>query len=409
MANRADDVLLNNGILPTVKVMITVGVGAIGLYAASTLVLQSAIATASIGLIVAIAALLGGGLLGFLFGIPRTLQAEAAPLPASGNGHNGNGTSYRPNTNLEQISDWLTKMLVGIGLIEIHPIADNVSDLARKVADSIGGDGAHVFAFGLLVYFSICGFLLGYLWTRLFLPVAFRHSDDAAISVLTTEVNDLKLQFTHVGSHVDAIKQQTEIDAEAINIVERQLRAGPDAPVPAQAELDDVIGRASPSTKMHVFYQAQRLRTSTWRDEKSTMERTIPLFRALIACDTKDRFHRNHGQLGFALKDKLDPSPEDLREAEHALTKAIEIRGDWHHKGFVLYEFNRAVCRMMLDSAFREERRSPAAVRKAIEDDLEAAQTSKWLAGSVIPGDEPIQKWLTLNRPARALPMRRSA
>ena len=47
-----------------------------------------------------------GGVLGFLFGIPRTSEAAAT---------RGVELQHLPNTNLEQISDWLTKVLIGVG------------------------------------------------------------------------------------------------------------------------------------------------------------------------------------------------------------------------------------------------------------------------------------------------------
>ncbi len=55
-----------------------------------------------------------GFLVGFLFGIPRVLQGEDV-LP-------GQQPEYRQrvNTNLEQISDWLTKIIVGLGLVELR-------------------------------------------------------------------------------------------------------------------------------------------------------------------------------------------------------------------------------------------------------------------------------------------------
>ncbi len=56
--------------------------------------------------IVGTAAWLAGTVLGFLFGVPRVRAAEPvsdADIPQ---------TSVVPNTNLEQISDWLTKIIV---------------------------------------------------------------------------------------------------------------------------------------------------------------------------------------------------------------------------------------------------------------------------------------------------------
>ncbi len=58
------------------------------------------------------ASMLGGGLFGFLFGIPRSLQAQKDEVAASGREPAAEKPSgYGPNTNLEQISDWLTKIL----------------------------------------------------------------------------------------------------------------------------------------------------------------------------------------------------------------------------------------------------------------------------------------------------------
>lgn len=403
MTRNASDILFHNGILLTVKVIIAIGLGCIAVHALSLWDGQKATVALSVGVTIALAALLCGGLLGFLFGIPRTLQNDRAPEQPPGGEDAGqvgstNGTSYHANTNLEQISDWLTKILVGVGLTQIHAIAGRVEAVSQVAATAIGaGAGAQVFVVALIIYFAVCGFLLGYLWTRLYLTAAFRLFDDASLSALSSEVQDLKDQFTVVDSDLDAMKRQAEIDGEAINLLERQLRAGPDAPKPTQSELEEIICKASPNTRVYVFYQAQQLRTETWRSDKLTMERSIPIFRALIASDVAQRFHRNYAQLGYALKDKLDPSPEDLVEAEEALGRAIRIRGDWRERGFVLYEFNRALCRIMLDSAFRGGRRSQAGVRRAIEADLEAARNSNWLRTTVIPNDETIQRWLALN------------
>ena len=79
----------------------------------------------------ALACLASGGIIGFLFGIPRVLQDINAPTIMPKNNEedkdsaNTSKSSYRMqvNTNLEQISDWLTKIIVGVGLIELRRFA----------------------------------------------------------------------------------------------------------------------------------------------------------------------------------------------------------------------------------------------------------------------------------------------
>ena len=144
-----------------------------------------AFAVISVALMVAAAALLSGGLLGFLFGVPHTegrevgqsgptTEGEAFGLPSD----RGLLTSYRPNTSLEQISDWLTKILVGVGLVEIKVIPGKLTSLAAYIAKGMGtGEGAEAFALSLVIYFTACGFVFGFLWARLYLVRLFREGD----------------------------------------------------------------------------------------------------------------------------------------------------------------------------------------------------------------------------------------
>lgn len=127
-----------------------------------------------------------GFLIGFLFGIPRTLQArndDAPTQPKSNNEKNdeenalGRGFGQRVNTNLEEISDWLTKILVGLGLSEIRFVPAKLQSAATYVSAGLGGAGEEGFALSIISYFSVAGFLAGYLLTRLFLQRAFFRAD----------------------------------------------------------------------------------------------------------------------------------------------------------------------------------------------------------------------------------------
>jgi hypothetical protein len=109
-----------------------------------------------------------GAVVGFLFGIPRRLQSDAAPPGAGG--------ALLVNTNLEQISDWFTKIIIGAGLVELGHLAGSIDSVADVVA--LGDrSGAHAFALGLLVYSLVDGFLLSYVWTRLELSAQIALAD----------------------------------------------------------------------------------------------------------------------------------------------------------------------------------------------------------------------------------------
>jgi hypothetical protein len=119
-----------------------------------------------------------GGLLGFLFGIPRTMQQDA--LPAS-NTEADRKVGYGVNTNLEQISDWLTKILVGVGLTQIASMPGYLQSLASYFGAGLGSPPeAEAFAAAVIVYFTICGFLFSYLWTRLYFADQLEHHKNQA-------------------------------------------------------------------------------------------------------------------------------------------------------------------------------------------------------------------------------------
>jgi len=372
-------------------------------YAAQSRADVGFLAVASVAVLLAGASAFVGGLLGFLFGIPRTLQQEGSnpatdvSVTAGDAGSAGRRIDYRVNTNLEQISDWLTKILVGVGLTQIPAIRDGVRALTAFAAQGLGGQNqSHVFAFALLSYFAVLGFLFGYLWTRLFLAGALRAADQAAIGVLVDEVQKVTEKAETTERKLEQLKKQSELDAAALSLAYRQLNPSRDLPRVTQGELDAAVASASPPVKVQIFNQAWELRTNSWQDPetKPRVELTLPIFGALIRSDTQHRYHRNHAQLGYGLKDKPQP---DWVAAEKELTTAIEMRGPWQEHGWLFYELNRAQCRIMLDPAFVQDLPSDQAHKSEILHDLRAAYHAPELS-EVARTDPVISKWLGLNR-----------
>ncbi|MGW6913229.1 hypothetical protein ACWGB8_05310 [Kitasatospora sp. NPDC054939] len=123
------------------------------------------------GLVVAGAAAVVGAALGFLFGVPRMRGGGEQPQ--------GSG-SYVPNTNLEQVSDWLTKVLLGVGLTQLGSLGERLDRLGTALAPALGGEsGTAPFAAALVLYFLLFGFLAGWLVTRLLLPQVLSDADRA--------------------------------------------------------------------------------------------------------------------------------------------------------------------------------------------------------------------------------------
>ena len=126
----------------------------------------------------ALAWFVAGFLAGFLFGVPKVVAEGTAAAAQPGTPAAAWNFAQRPNTNLEQISDWLTKIIVGVGLVELKEIPRLLRETATWVAGTLSASAspsqaAVSFAGSVVVYFSIVGFLAGYLLTLLFLAGAF--------------------------------------------------------------------------------------------------------------------------------------------------------------------------------------------------------------------------------------------
>lgn len=359
------------------------GVAGIAIYVLQPPTISDDFSVLGVGLFVAGAALVLGGILGFLFGIPRTLQRESTGPERSAK---DTTVDYQANTNLEQISDWLTKMLVGVGLTQLTSMPTHLKGVSEYIATGLGSRPSDlIIALAIILYFSVIGFLFGYLWTRLNFAGALRQADMMAIGALVSRVEQTDRK-------IEDLKKQSELDVKALNLTYRQLNPGSDLPDVSDEELKNAVGVASRPIKVQIFNQAWRIRGDNWRDNKPLMERTIPIFRALIHSDTEGRYHLNHGQLGFALKDQRQP---DWAEAERELSTAIQIRESWKQHGWLFYEFNRAICRIMLDESFAKDESSTPDAQSVIVADIRAAWKSE--LKKLILQDTTISRWMKTN------------
>lgn len=132
---------------------------------------------------------LSGIILGFLFGMPRSEKFRSKTV-------NGNDTTnqiwYTDNTNLEDVSDWLTKIIVGLSLVNFDKIIKYTDLSAKNIAKSISGPegvgNIYSLSYAIIILFMAAGFISSYLWAFAILRSILikRKLDD--INVLTPEV-----------------------------------------------------------------------------------------------------------------------------------------------------------------------------------------------------------------------------
>ena len=112
----------------------------------------------SISAIIALTSTIVGAFIGFIFGIPRTPAARDSENIAA-------------NTNLEEISDWITKIIVGVSLVQLNQISGGIVAMGNTLAHGMGDHpSSFVFSVSTMIFYFVGGFFLGYLWSRIYLP-----------------------------------------------------------------------------------------------------------------------------------------------------------------------------------------------------------------------------------------------
>jgi hypothetical protein len=201
-----------------------------------------------------------GALLGFLFGIPQYFAGSAGAR--ADNPH----ASYQPNTNLTQVSDWLTKIIIGVGLVQFGQLTETIGRLGDALEPSLGGEEAgKAFGIALVVGFFVIGFLVGYLYTRLRLQWAFASADRGAFEQAVKDVAE--------GVAEKKIEQRAKADAEALKLVSKQL--DPAAEQLPQEQLNAALADASPAAKEQVRIQAQEKKPATPAQPPSERARAV--------------------------------------------------------------------------------------------------------------------------------------
>ena len=109
--------------------------------------------------LISLASLLCGLLVGFIFGLPRVISENTSIY----------SNMYGDNSNLDQISDWLLKILIGVGLVELSRLP-GILILFKDHLQYLGSGDVGVL---LIVIFSVGGFLGGYLCTRRYVALIF--------------------------------------------------------------------------------------------------------------------------------------------------------------------------------------------------------------------------------------------
>ncbi len=316
--------------------------------------------------------LLIGVFLGFIFGIPRSVQQNSDGNPNSD--AQAKPYSWVENTNLEQISDWLTKIIVGITLVQFDKIANMLGEVSIQYSSIFSSSENTNIAQAVILFFVLSGFLSSYLWTRIFMKSELQRGDQKLQEMLVNVVEKQDKQY--------------QIDAQALRMSDEQLNANDTSGVDNE-KLKLSITKCSTLVGQQIFQTTRDFRRLYWKSEPARIERTVPIFEALLERDDEHHYWIML-QLAYALKDMPNP---DFKRAIELLNGAIEKRGTPRNNRSYIAEYNRAVCKIKMDIQFRQKKESEASVKDEILADLKVGQRAL-----DINEDPSVQRWIQINK-----------
>lgn len=250
-----------------------------------------------VAMLSALGFLLVGFLLGFIFCIPRT-PAKTAPPAVPAGASTGSSSQESPsdpietNSNLNEISDWLTKIIVGVGLVQLNKIPGKLSDLATYIGAGLrncsgnGGDActknSEALALGIFIFFTAVGFLFGYIWTRLYYQ--------RALSELAHRADRVDKSWTII-LYAETLLQQNLL-GDANVAIDQALALSPNSPgaLITKGRILKRMAQAPGTLNVDLLKQALKYASQAWAllPDKAEPGYNVACYQALLGVDKSE-------------------------------------------------------------------------------------------------------------------------
>jgi hypothetical protein len=184
----------------------------------------------------------GGCAIGFIFAVPKSLQRNTV-LISDGTDAGQKQSNFSDNASLEEISDWLTKIIIGLSLTQFNHLQAMLRDASLNISASLqdvaltssGAQRLLPFSYGFIILYSAAGMIYGYLWTRVEFPKILKQRDDDLTK--QKEVNrSLLRKLNNPGDNEVALaglmQTQKSVDSTQIELMHAILRSKPLGPDP---------------------------------------------------------------------------------------------------------------------------------------------------------------------------------
>ena len=166
-----------------------------------------------------------GSAFGFLFGLPRARLTDQ--LATTGSAHPDSRTPsshYLANSNLIKVSDWLTTIVIGLGLVNLGNAVPALRTLASALQAPLGG-APYAGAIGVSTLIGGCigGFILVYVYTSTRVRQLLEDSDRQ--TEVVPHLAGLRLSEAERAMSASGLRLAVEDDADKDQVVALQKPA----------------------------------------------------------------------------------------------------------------------------------------------------------------------------------------
>src|SRR3954468_11292839 len=196
-----------------------------------------------------------GAALGFLFGLPRARFTDELSGAAASTGATGGApvaprhpsAHYLANSNLIKVSDWLTTIVIGLGLVNLGGLLPALRTLATALKDPLGGTAyAGAIGISVLVIGVLAGFVLVYVFTTIRIRQLLEDSEDqwdTAPDLRQTTLAEARNKISATGLRLKAPEGAPD---DAIVV---QQSTEPGAPVHAGSRVEVTLAGSADATE----------------------------------------------------------------------------------------------------------------------------------------------------------------
>jgi len=174
--------------LSAVRGFSNMGLFVVALYGACASPAGHVVSGACVALVAATGAFAVGGFMGLLFGTPRISGGSAAgngasPPSGAGAARQTAPQAVQQNTSLERVVDWVTTLIVGLGLVNLKEALEYAKRVSVWLTGAIVSPGGPApvangsAGAAILVSYAIAGFFLVFLWARRYMPREMRAAE----------------------------------------------------------------------------------------------------------------------------------------------------------------------------------------------------------------------------------------